>query len=169
MRFETFSDSSCVVQGCFATSLGPVYVTQGSTTVLLKDADEDSVEFNPAECEELWPALKAFAETGDIRNADYGPRIPPLPVKPCEGGTGYGANFLSEGDSPCHAGISQDAGSEFVNLRTSETPGAEITLDQDTAERLALVLLRFARTGRIEEKQATKDVAETVDPAVDQN
>jgi hypothetical protein len=160
MRFETPLDSSRTVQGAFATSKGPVYITQGLSTVFLGDADDDDdcCEFNRIECEELWPALKAFAETGDIRNADYGPRIPPLPVKPCEGGTGYGANFLSEGESPCHAGISQEAGSEFVNLRTSAYPEADITLDRDTAERLALVLLRFARTGRIEEKQV-EDVA----------
>lgn len=160
MIFEKFEN---LTYGSFATRVGPVHVQVGDALVAtISDTEGDMVSFNQAECAELWPALKAFAETGDIRNADYGPRVPPLAVKEFEGGGGYGANFLSEGETPCHAGISQEKNSEFVNLRTSASLGAEITLDRDTAERLALVLLRFAKTGRIEEQ--TKDVGETIDP-----
>lgn len=159
MIFE--EGENCIV-GSAATSGGSVHVTNHSKCVVIEDAEEDQVGLNRLECTELWPALKAFAETGDIRNADYGPRVRPLPITRGEdGGNWYGGNFLSLDEDLTPCGIAQEIGKDVVKI-TAVDSDVDIILDRDTAERLALVLLRFARTGRIEEQP--KDVGETIDP-----
>lgn len=161
MRFEKTVSSENAVEGYFATSEGMVCVSQDVGALVITDAEGDMTAFFPDECAQLWPALKAFSETGDIRNADYGPRVTPLPVKE-NGFGGFGALFVSHGEEPCMAGIAQDSSGSTVMIRKQgQLDGPE--LDRDTAERLALVLLRFAKTGRIEEQ--FKDVGETIDPA----